>query len=59
MNSVNLSAVKQQLMSVILKHAGQNEQLENDLLKVIETLDEEQRNLDKMKSFLYEIASKF
>jgi hypothetical protein len=59
MNSTNLSAVKQQLMSVILKHAGQNEQLENDLLKVIETLDEEQRNLDKMKSFIYEIASKF
>jgi hypothetical protein len=59
MNSVNLSAVKQQLMNIILKHSGQNKQLENDLLKAIEALDEEQRNLDKMKSFLYEIASKF
>jgi hypothetical protein len=61
LEKVSTSAIKQKVMKIMFKHCDkeENQELYNDLLELCDFIDDEQKNVDTMKSFLYELASKF
>lgn len=56
--NVKLSEITYSVISLITKHAGENEDLKNDLLHLIKIIDNEQIKMNALKTLAFELANK-
>lgn len=55
---VDFTKLEQEVMSILMKHASDNKELESDLFHLIDSIKCERKKLDEIKSLTYNLASK-